>query len=138
MAKKSTPIKKPETQPQQKIDVRQISAQMYSGPLPLPEQLEQYENVLPGAADRIFKMAEYEQDARIKRFQKESKRKNRLSFYAFVIIISALAGGIFLSFEGKSVAGIVSLIGSLSALIGTYYYGNKRGEIKERDTLNDE
>ena len=38
--------------------VRQSST--FSGPLPPPEALTQYESVLPGAAERIFQMAERE------------------------------------------------------------------------------
>lgn len=36
----------------------------FQGPLPSPEILAGFESVLPGAAERIMKMAEKEQDAR--------------------------------------------------------------------------
>lgn len=39
---------------------------MFSGPLPPPSMYGEYEGVLKGSADRIFKMAEKEQDHRIK------------------------------------------------------------------------
>jgi uncharacterized membrane protein len=35
-----------------------IQQSQYSGPIPPPESLEYYENILPGAADRILRMAE--------------------------------------------------------------------------------
>ena len=46
-------------------DVREeiISAQ-YSGPLLLPSRFREYNNVLPGSAERILKMAENEQNGR--------------------------------------------------------------------------
>ena len=37
----------------------------YSGPLPAPATIKKYENILPGSAERIFKMAEKEQAHRI-------------------------------------------------------------------------
>ncbi|PIQ30327.1 MAG: hypothetical protein COS35_13425 [Zetaproteobacteria bacterium CG02_land_8_20_14_3_00_50_9] len=33
---------------------------MHSGPLPAPEDFAKYENILPGAAERILSMAENE------------------------------------------------------------------------------
>lgn len=33
----------------------------YKGPIPRPDDFENYERILPGAADRILKMAELEQ-----------------------------------------------------------------------------
>lgn len=42
-----------------------IHAQMeFSGPLPPPQILGQYDEVLPGAAERILRMAEKQQDHR--------------------------------------------------------------------------
>lgn len=37
---------------------------IFSGPLPPPETLAQYEKILPGAADKIFKMAHEQQQHR--------------------------------------------------------------------------
>ncbi|MGI9321977.1 MAG: DUF2335 domain-containing protein [Pseudomonadales bacterium] len=42
----------------QRAAVRVVEMQ-YSAPLPHPEHLRQYENTLPGAADRIFSMTEH-------------------------------------------------------------------------------
>ena len=36
----------------------------YSGPLPVAQQFQQYEQILPGAAERILKQAEREQENR--------------------------------------------------------------------------
>lgn len=36
----------------------------YSSPLPVAQQFEQYEKILPGAAERILKQAENEQENR--------------------------------------------------------------------------
>jgi len=51
----------------------------YTGPLPLPAHIEQYEAVLPGAADRIFAMAEAEQRSRLEIAQSESRVATELA-----------------------------------------------------------
>ena len=55
--------------------VVQVSAS-WSAPLPTPGDLERYESVLPGAADRILKMAESVQDNRheLNRMSLETER----------------------------------------------------------------
>ena len=42
-----------------------IRSEMYSGPIPPPEALARYEEIQPGAADRILKMAEKQQEHRM-------------------------------------------------------------------------
>lgn len=42
-----------------------VSAQSWNGPLPPPAALEQFNIVVPGGAERIFRMAEQEQQHRI-------------------------------------------------------------------------
>lgn len=54
-----------------------IHAQMeFSGPLPPPQILGQYDEVLPGAAERILRMAEKQQDHRIGVDQSGIRRAN--------------------------------------------------------------
>lgn len=43
---------------------RIVQSAMYAGPLPPPQMLREYENILPGMANRIMSMAEKEQGIR--------------------------------------------------------------------------
>ncbi|WP_071470567.1 DUF2335 domain-containing protein [Roseinatronobacter thiooxidans] len=43
---------------------RFVQSAMYAGPLPPPQMLREYENILPGMANRIMTMAEEEQGIR--------------------------------------------------------------------------
>ncbi len=54
---------KPSKQNRAEISVSQHK--MYSGPVPDPDSLAKYEQISPGFADRILKMAEKEQEERI-------------------------------------------------------------------------
>ena len=47
------------------IGAIRLTAQWQSGPLPSPDDLREYEVAMPGAADRIFMMAEQSQHADI-------------------------------------------------------------------------
>jgi uncharacterized membrane protein len=49
---------------QRQFQIEATFAQHFRGPLPPPELLEHYEKVLPGGAERIFRMAENEQEHR--------------------------------------------------------------------------
>ena len=48
-----------------------IVSSQFSGPIPPPEALAKYDSVVPGAAERILKMAENEAAARIRNSEKE-------------------------------------------------------------------
>ncbi len=45
--------------------VRYQRAELYAGPLPHPDTLSKFEQILPGAADRILKQAEAQTQHRI-------------------------------------------------------------------------
>lgn len=52
--------------------------QRFEGPLPHPELLKQYEEVVPGCAERIVKMAETEQASRLELSKSDSRQKEKL------------------------------------------------------------
>lgn len=73
-----------------------IRGEMYSGPIPPPEALARYEEIQPGAADRILKMAEKQQEHRMALETKaiggqvdQSKRGQIFGFIAIFLCIGA-------------------------------------------------
>lgn len=81
-----------------------VEVSRFSGPLPHPEDLAKYEQVLPGAADRIIRMAE-QQAAHRQSLEKAAilssvtMQKWGLGS-AFVLAMTAIGGGICLSLIG--------------------------------------
>ncbi len=84
--------------------IRRIVSEHFSGPLPPPEVMKRYEEILPGSAERILKMAENQSEHRmslekivIPRQQKESARGQIfgfvLSFLLMVCAVYAIASG---------------------------------------------
>lgn len=105
-----------------------LHSQQFLGPLPPPEALRQYEETLPGAADRIIAMAE-QQAAHRQRIetlavQTQARRSihglwigGGLSF-ATILVAAALA------FTGHQTAGIAFAGMNIAGLAGVFVYGS--------------
>ena len=52
--------------------------EVFEGPLPHPDILQKYEQIIPGIAERIVQMAEREQDIRAQTVASEDARKDAL------------------------------------------------------------
>lgn len=106
---------------------------IHSGPLPAPEQLAAYENICPGAAERIIKMAEKQIAHRqeMEKFSLKTKARNSLlgMCFGFVIGMSCVISGTLLSLNGLSLAGFGSLLAGLTSLVAVFVYGRKNRKI---------
>jgi len=61
-----------------------------SGPLPTPEAFQAYETVLPGAADRILGLAEFQ-------IRHRASMQKQSMWIAFVAVIGLLIGAVTLA-----------------------------------------
>jgi len=116
--------------------VKQTSMQAFSGPLPPPEILKRFDEVVPGAAERIIKMAE-EQSAHRKELEKkviesDISRSKWGQILGFVIAIVGLAVSALVAIYGSAVAGGIIGVGTLASLVGVFMYGSKTRS-KERE-----
>lgn len=102
----------------------QVKAE-FSGPLPPPDELEKYERVSPGAAKRIFAMAETESSHRRElekslvdnEYKQASKGQNCAATLGALAIISGTIAGISGAQWTGSVIGAVVVVGLVYALI---------------------
>lgn len=115
--------------PEERRELVRVAAQVRfsAGPLPPPEALERYNQILPGAADRIIKMAESQHDHR-QELEKTAVKANVAAqktglWLGFIVAMTAICGGIWLASHGKSGAGVTSIIAALAALVGVFVYG---------------
>ena len=103
-----------------------VHAQMeFSGPLPHPQTLRQYDEVLPGAAERILRMAEKQQDHRIGIDQSGVRRANWGLGAGFSLSVLGLGLTALLVMHGHDIAGSVLGSGTFLSLVGTFVYGSK-------------
>lgn len=103
--------------------------QEYHGPIPHPNIIKQFEEILPGSADRIFKMAENEQNNRHELNDKIIKHKNFIEslglIFGFVLAAMIIGGGIYLLLNDKSAKGFSLIIGGVFAIITPFIITNK-------------
>ena len=104
-------------------------SQSFSGPLPPPEILRKFDEVVPGAAERIIKMAE---DQSIHRKELEKKvidsdiaRSKWGQILGFVIAIAGLVVSAIVVVYGSAIAGGIIGVGTLASLVGVFMYGSK-------------
>jgi uncharacterized membrane protein len=113
-----------------------LTAYSYSGPLPPPEMLAKYNEVIPNGADRIVSIVENQSSHRhnlekiVVGGNVESERRGQWMglFLCSIVII----GGLFLAHEGKQITGFGMIVAELTALAGVFVYG-KRSQHKELD-----
>ena len=113
----------------------QIIRAEFSGPLPPPVILEQYNNIVPGAAERILKMAEdqsaHRRDLESRVIKSDIFNSKLGLIFGFLIGIVAIVAGAFIAFKGQETAGGVISISGIAALAGVFVYGSKQRS-KER------
>ncbi len=122
--------------PTSKTTVRAIThSQSFSGPLPPPQVLQQYNDAHPGLADRIVTMAENEQTHRhgientalTGSINAEKRGQN----YALAICTLVVLASFGLIWQGHEVSGSILAGGTLSALAYVFITGRKGKNLPE-------
>ena len=109
----------------------------FSGPLPHPEILRQFEQVSPGAAERNIKMAE-DQSIHLRELEKQVissdiSRSKWGQILGFIISICGLSASAFIAIFGNPIAGTIIGVGTIASLVGVFMYGsNIRNQERER------
>lgn len=108
-----------------------VNHQEFSGPLPHPAMLHEYNQIVPGFAERIVTMAEKEQEQRHKMETALNEANisvahqnlwniKRGQWMAFSIATLGIAISAYLIFLGKIVAGTLFGGGLLLSLVGAF------------------
>ncbi len=111
----------------------------FSGPLPPPEVLKRFEEVVPGSAERIIKMAEGQFVHRTalekKVIDSDIARSKLGQILGFTIAIIGLVCSVVISIYGNQIAGTILGVGTLVSLVSVFMYGSRvRKEERERKT----
>ena len=128
----------------------------WTGPLPPPQALQQYDEILPGAADRIFRMAEerhrhqieqemaaieLEKDALLsvdKNIAAEHSRSKLGLVFAFVIALAGIGTGAWLTAIGKAGFGVAFVLGPLVGLAAVFVFGTHARRVERREMAEDD
>ncbi|MBE8189401.1 MAG: DUF2335 domain-containing protein [Candidatus Thioglobus sp.] len=87
-----------------------LTRQEFSGPIPPPLVLEQYQKILPTAPERIISMAEKQQNYRHSTTNKALKIKNKGQLYGFLLMVLIMflsAYALFLGYEKFAIMGMI-------------------------------
>lgn len=121
------------------ILARQVQSVNYSGPIPHPSLLKEFNEVIPDGANRIMVMAETQAEHRQKLESKMIEANNRDSLlgviFAGSIGLLAVGGSIFLIAIDKSIAGLAVMFSALTTLVAVYFKGIKKDkqELEENE-----
>jgi uncharacterized membrane protein len=108
--------------PQPQLDQVYL-AQHFSGPLPTPKDLEYYNHICPGAADRIIRMAEKEQNRRIDeqnhitKYNETgltesaniTKQGQKYAYHIAIFMLAIISGATYLGQQGSVIALSIAL-----------------------------
>lgn len=120
---------KPVKQPATNISLEQHRA--YSGPIPDPESLAGYEQIQPGFAERIVKMAEDEALHRRANENRIIKNSTRMAvtgiIFAFVAVLIFSGIVIYAISQHSNIAALSTVIAALASLAGIFvFFRNKK------------
>ena len=128
-------LEHPKNPPKQPV-VKFITTAEWSGPLPPPQLLAQYDEIVPGAAERILVMAEtqslHRQSLEAKVIASGITNSKYGLIFGFILGLIDIIGGAWLVYHGHQVVG--SIFGGLYlvGVIGVFVYGSQQRK-KERE-----
>lgn len=96
----------------------------FSGPLPPAEMLRQYEDLLPGAADRLFTLAEKQSEHRQSLERRITASDIVRSYLGMACALAIALVGMYVArdivLSGHQITGALFGFGALAALVGVF------------------
>jgi uncharacterized membrane protein len=131
-------VRPPGQEERQRV-VAAFQAQLFSGPLPHPSVLQQYQDVFPDCAQRIVAMAEgqssHRQNLETKKLEGDQQAELLGQVGATIITLSAIGMSAWLAYLGHPIKGIATLLASITALGGVFVYGKKVQSTELREKM---
>lgn len=108
----------------------------FSGPLPSPEVLQQYNHAVKDGAERVVKMAENQSKHRMEMekhaISKQLEQSGRGQLFGFILALICLASTVFLAVKGfetlASILGSSTIIGLVGIFVTGKYFQSKEQE----------
>lgn len=123
-----------------KRSTKLLGSLTYTGPLPTPEMMRQYDMVLKGSSDRIMRMAEEDsrRDTMIvetekNRIEKSLGIESRSQVFLFILLILLVAASFFFFYIGNNKAGAAFLVFPVLKEARALFSKVSGGEGKKKD-----
>ncbi len=134
MSRKHRPLPVPHQNQSQSLSLK---LQHHQGPLPHPSLLQEYNNVVPGAAERIICMAEeqakHRQELEKAVITSDIRDGKTGLFLGFSIGLVAIIAGAVCIIQGHSVSGGILGGSAVPGLTAVFVYGSRQRR-KERES----
>ena len=121
-----------------------ICEEKFKGPLPPPQIMAGYKEVIPDAPERIMKIFEsqsaHRQEIENKVIDSKLADSRRGMIFGFVLALILIIGSFILLWAGKKIEGFSILLGTATGLIATFVYAtrsNKKEREKKQKELDD-
>ena len=103
----------------------------FSGPLPPPTALKDYDAIMPGLGERLVRMAEREQDHRHVADNRIIGLYERGQWFGLFLGLVGLAIGGGLLYIGAEIGGIAALLLSIGTLAGSLLFSRRQDRLEE-------
>ncbi|MEN5378906.1 DUF2335 domain-containing protein [Sphingobacterium kitahiroshimense] len=107
-----------------------VQMKSHSAPIPDPETLAGYNNIVPGAAERILVMAEKQQEHRMtlesKHLNEQLGQSKLGQIFGLIIALVALFAGSFLTMHDYDYVGGILLGATLVSLVAVFVLGKTK------------
>ncbi len=121
--------------------VEHIEEQYYAGPIPHPEIIASYEQIVPGSGDRILAMSEQQQRHKMKVQEilvNAATQHEKLGMWrGFILALAIIASGTLVILSGFSVAGFALVTGPAIAIAGVFLYDRHSSRSEPRTKPQD-
>ena len=115
-----------------KLIAQRVESMSYSGPIPPPHLLKEFNASIPNGADRIMKMAGQQSTHRMDLEKKVVTANNRDALlgviFAGIIGIIIVIGSMFLIYNNKNIQGLGILLASAVAYISVFKKSKARDD----------
>lgn len=123
------------------VEIIQENLSMYSGPIPSPKTLQEYNQIDSTFAERIIEMAENQASHRQnmeKTMIRSSSRDSVLGIISgFIIGMTCIICSYMLGTRGHAVLSGVIGVGGLGGLVSVFIYGTRANSQDEKNNKND-
>lgn len=114
-----------------------VVASHYSGPVPSPKMLAEYERILPGLANRLITLTETEQSNRHTNVNKamdlESKQNKRSQWMAYSLVIFVLGIAVYFEVRGETAFALATLGFDIGGVLFIFGYSRKYRASKQQN-----
>jgi len=107
----------------------QQSTSVYSGPIPSPGMLDEFNKVMPNGADRVMRMAEEQSQHRMRletaTVTSQNKQGERGQYFAIASVMALIFAGVAVCYLGCPVVGGTIFGTTVVGIGGVFIYGKR-------------